>query len=162
MSADVTEASASSPTKHRRSSSSAAGVLSAADVEAKGDKLVIHKDAAGAKISWKMNSASSNISDPDLLGKHVTTPPVKKLDLKFPQTGLIITARNMKGVTYKDVCDAIHKQMKKRADDELDKPYLAGLYYDDEDASPTTLRLALTEHGAPVGKKSKKKGGDDA
>jgi hypothetical protein len=40
----------------------------------------------------------------------------------------------MKGVTIKDVLDTIHKQFKKKADDELgEKPYLAGFEWDREE-----------------------------
>jgi hypothetical protein len=40
----------------------------------------------------------------------------------------------MKGVTIKDVLETIHKQFKKKADDELgEKPYLAGFEWDREE-----------------------------
>jgi hypothetical protein len=48
-----------------------------------------------------------------MLKKHLTTPPVKKIDLHFP-LGLEVTARNMKGVTIKDALDAIYKQYRKK------------------------------------------------
>ena len=48
-----------------------------------------------------------------MLKKHLTTPPVKKIDLHFP-LGLEVTARNMKGVTIKDAVDAIYKQYRKK------------------------------------------------
>lgn len=48
-----------------------------------------------------------------MLKLHLTKPPVKKIDLRFP-LGLEVTARNMKGVTIKDALDAIHKSYKKR------------------------------------------------
>jgi hypothetical protein len=47
------------------------------------------------------------------LKKHLTTPPVKKIDLHFP-LGLEVTARNLKGVTIKDALDAIYKQYRKK------------------------------------------------
>lgn len=55
------------------------------------------------------------LDDPEkaALKKHLTTPPVKKIDLHFP-LGLEVTARNMKGVTIKDALDAIYKQYRKK------------------------------------------------
>jgi hypothetical protein len=91
----------------------------------------------------------------------LTTPPVKKIDLHFP-LGLEVTARNLKGVTVKDALDAIHKQFKKRADDELDLPYLAGFEWDKEE-SWTRLVVHLrkdagqTGFGGSGGKKKKNK-----
>lgn len=38
---------------------------------------------------------------------------VKAIVLHFP-LGLEVTARNLKGVTIKDACDAIYKQFKKK------------------------------------------------
>lgn len=35
------------------------------------------------------------------------------MDLRF-SLGLVVTARNLKGVTIKDACDAIYKQYKKK------------------------------------------------
>jgi hypothetical protein len=89
-------------------------------------------------------------------------PPVKKIDLHFP-LGLEVTARNSKGVTIKDALDAIHKQFKKKADDELDNPYLAGFEWDKEECW-TRLVVHQTKHGAPAApsKKSKKKSKDEA
>ena len=54
-----------------------------------------------------------SLEEKEVLKKHLTTPPVKKIDLHFP-LGLEVTARNMKGVTIKDALDAIHKQFKKK------------------------------------------------
>ena len=48
-----------------------------------------------------------------MLKKLLTTPPIKKIDLRFP-LGLEITARNLKGVTIKDALDVIYKQYKKK------------------------------------------------
>lgn len=52
------------------------------------------------------------MEDKEILTKHLTTPPIKKIDLHFP-LGLEVTARNLKGVTIKDALDAIHKKFKK-------------------------------------------------
>ncbi|KAF3937011.1 hypothetical protein ABW19_dt0209621 [Dactylella cylindrospora] len=51
--------------------------------------------------------------------------------------------------------------MKKRQDDELDEPYLAGLIYDptDADLGYGTMRVVLKKEGAPPSKK-KSKGGE--
>ncbi|KAK6354957.1 hypothetical protein TWF696_004085 [Orbilia brochopaga] len=140
---------------HRRASSSATGVMSANDLPA--DKVLkLPKDAG--KIGWKINTSSSTIPDPDVLKKILTDPPLKKIDIQFP-TGVTVTARNLKGVTFKDALDAIHKQFKKRADDELSEPYLAGFYHDEDDKGKAVLRVGLSKEGAPTGKKGKK-GGD--
>ena len=47
---------------------------------------------------------------------------MKKIDLHFP-LGLEVTARNMKGVTIKDACDAIYKQFKKKVSPVIPRPY---------------------------------------
>lgn len=88
---------------------------------------------------------------------YLVTPPVKKIDLVWP-LGLSVTARNLKGVTVKDALDAIYKQFKKKADDELDKPYLAGFEWDKEECW-TRLIVHQTKNGPPAApsKKSKKK-----
>ena len=101
------------------------------------------------------------MEDPAILKLPLTKPPIKRIDLQF-QLGLEVTARNLKGVTIKDALDAIHKQFKKKADDELDKPYLAGFEWDPEtawdklivhqSAQPTTFASG----GGKKGKKSKK------
>merc|ERR1711939_558640 len=68
------------PTKHRRSSSIVEGVFNINDLE---------KENVDIKL--------------------LTTPPIRKIDLKWP-LGLEVTARNKMGVTIKDACDAIYKQ----------------------------------------------------
>ncbi|KAF3917710.1 hypothetical protein ABW20_dc0100275 [Dactylellina cionopaga] len=163
MSADVTKAPATgaaegSTSKHRRTSSSVPGVLSSTELEEQQIILKPVKDAA--KIGWKINTASSAAPDPDILKKVLTQPPVKKVDLQFP-TGITITARNMKGVTFKDAFDAIHKQFKKRADDELDQPYLDGFRYDEKDVGKGILLVLLSNQGVASGG-SKKKNKKDA
>jgi len=45
--------------------------------------------------------------------KMATTPPMSRLDLKFPM-GLVVTARNKKGITIKDCLDVIWKQFRKK------------------------------------------------
>ncbi|EWC46865.1 hypothetical protein DRE_03877 [Drechslerella stenobrocha 248] len=141
---------------HRRASSSASGVLGATDLT---EDHVLNLPKEAAKIGWKINTASSTLQEPDLLKKHLTTPPMKKIDLQLP-TGLTITARNLKGVTFKDALDAIHKQYKKRADDELPEPYLAGFWHDEEDKGKAILRVALGANGPPTSSKKKGKGAD--
>ena len=89
----------------------------------------------------------------------LTEPPIKKIDLHFP-LGLEVTARNLKGVTIKDALDAIHKQFKKKADDELEEPYFKGFEWDPEE-SWTRLKVHSQKEGAPVSKKKGKKGGDE-
>ncbi|KAJ5957829.1 hypothetical protein N7501_012108 [Penicillium viridicatum] len=113
------------------------------------------------KTGWKLNTSPSTIEDKEILKMFLVTPPVKKIDLHFP-LGLEVTARNLKGVTIKDALDAIYKQFKKKADDELDKPYLAGFEWDKEECW-TRLIVHQKKEGAPQpSKKTKKKSKDAA
>jgi len=140
----------SSPPKekgHRRASSSAAGVMNINDLEASGIDLKIAIETQ--KTGWKINKSPSTVEEPSVLKVLLTTPPVKKIDLHFP-LGMEVTARNMKGVTIKDAMDAIYKAYKKRADDELDKPYLAGFEWDKEE-SWTRLIVHLQKEQGSVG-----------
>jgi len=144
---------------HRRASSSAAGVYNVNDLEAQGIDLKIAPETQ--RLGWKINTSPSTVEEKELLKKFLTTPPVKKIDLHFP-LGLEVTARNLKGVTIKDALDAIHKAYKKRADDELDRPYLAGFEWDKEE-SWTRLVVHLQKDAGPMThvSKKKKKGGDE-
>jgi hypothetical protein len=141
-------------TKHRRSSSSAAGVYNINDLEKEGKELLIAKETQ--KLNWKINKSPATLDEKDVLKKMLTTPPVKKIDLHFP-LGLEVTARNLKGVTIKDALDAIYKQYRKRADDELENPVLAGFEWDKEE-SWTRLIVHCKKEGAPQPKKKGKKG----
>jgi len=115
---------------HRRASSMAADVYAIEDLEQ--EKKEIQISIETQKLGWKLNESSSKVEDPAVLKLPLCLPKVKKITLHFP-LGLEVTARNMKGVTIKDALDAIHKQFKKRADDELEKPYLAGFEWDPEE-----------------------------
>ncbi|KAF4595453.1 WD repeat containing protein 44 [Ophiocordyceps camponoti-floridani] len=150
----------SSPPKekgHRRTSSSAAGVMNINDLEKDGVELSLPVETQ--KTGWQINSSPMTIDDPSILKIHLTKPPVKKIDLHFP-LGMEVTARNLKGVTIKDAMDAIYKAYKKRADDELDNPYLAGFEWDKEE-SWTRLVVHLQKQpsasGVGGGKKKKNK-----
>ncbi|KZZ99446.1 hypothetical protein AAL_02018 [Moelleriella libera RCEF 2490] len=152
----------SSPPKergHRRQSSSAAGVMNINDLEKDGIELEIAFETQ--KTGWKINKSPTSVEDPAILKLPLTKPPVKKIDLHFP-LGMEVTARNLKGVTIKDALDAIHKAYKKRADDELDNPYLAGFEWDKEE-SWTRLVVHLqsqpgvSTHQGGAKKKNKKK-----
>jgi len=149
------EGTSSGAKGHRRksSSASAAGVYSAADLEAEKKDIVLAKDVA--KLNWKINTSPASLGEADTLKKLLSTPPIKRIDLQFP-LGLHVTARNMKGVTIKDALDAIYKQMKKRQDDELDEPVLAGFIWDPSEYGYQTLKVALKKEGAPTGKKKSK------
>ena len=74
-------------------------------------------------MNRKINKSPMGLDDPEkgYLKKLLTTPPVKKIDLHFP-LGLEVTARNMKGVTIKDACDAIYKQYRKKVRRKLSLP----------------------------------------
>jgi len=144
----------------RRTTSSAPGVMNINDLEKEGTKISVAPETQ--KTGWKLNTSPSTVEDPAILKKPLTEPPLKKIDLHFP-LGLEVTARNLKGVTIKDALDAIHKQFKKKADDELEEPYLKGFEWDPEE-SWTKLKVHTQKEGPPAGKKSKKKadkGGDE-
>ena len=66
-----------------------------------------------ASLCRKINTSSSQVEDKEILTKHLTEPPVKRIDL-VTSLGMKITARNLKGVTIKDALEAIHKANKKR------------------------------------------------
>ncbi|KAL6918084.1 hypothetical protein ACHAPO_000105 [Fusarium lateritium] len=115
----------------RQSSAAAPGVYNVNDLEAEGVELELPIESQ--KTGWKINKSSSTVEDAAILKLHLTKPPVKRITLHFP-LGVEVQARNLKGVTIKDALDAIHKQYKKRADDELEKPYLAGFEWDKEES----------------------------
>ncbi|QIX01398.1 hypothetical protein AMS68_006915 [Peltaster fructicola] len=143
--------------KHRRTSSTVSGVFNILDLEK--EKADIHIAPETQKLGWKLNTSPNSIDDKEVLKKLLTTPPIKRIDLHFP-LGLEVTARNMKGVTIKDAMDAIHKQFKKKADDELDAPYLAGFEWD-RDECYTRFIVHQKKTGEPMqstSKKNKKKG----
>jgi len=142
----------------KRTSSSAPGVMNIADLEKDGIEIQVAKETQ--RLNWKLNTSPATLDDKEALKKMLTTPPVKKIDLHFP-LGLEVTARNLKGVTVKDALDAIYKQFKKKADDELDNPILAGFEWDKEE-SWTRLIVHQKKEGAPgAGKKAKKGKGED-
>ncbi|KAF7507103.1 hypothetical protein GJ744_010916 [Endocarpon pusillum] len=142
----------------KRTSSSAPGVMNVNDLERDGIELQIAKETQ--KLNWKLNTSPSTIDDKDVLKKMLTTPPVKKIDLHFP-LGLEVSARNLKGVTIKDALDAIHKQFKKKADDELENPVLAGFEWDKEESWTRLVVHQKKEGAAPSSKKSKKNKGEE-
>lgn len=140
----------------RRASSAVSGVYHIQDLEADKVELQIAKETQ--KLNWRINKSPTLLDDPEkaYLKKFLTTPPVKKIDLHFP-LGLEVSARNLKGVTIKDALDAIYKQYRKKSDDELDQPVLAGFEWDKEE-SWTRLIVHCKKEGAPQPKKKAKKG----
>ncbi|PLB44049.1 hypothetical protein P170DRAFT_431032 [Aspergillus steynii IBT 23096] len=140
---------------HKRNSSVSEGVWNIKDLEAQKIELTLPIETQ--KTGWKLNTSPATIEDRDILKLQLINPPVKKIDLHFP-LGLEVTARNIKGVTIKDALDAIYKQFKKKADDELEEPYLAGFEWD-KDECWTRLIVHQTKRGPPQqpSKKSKKK-----
>jgi hypothetical protein len=143
----------------RQSSAAAPGVWNVNDLEPEGRDLELAPETQ--KTGWKINTSPNTVEDPAILKLPLSEPPVKRIDLHFP-LGKEVTARNLKGVTIKDALDAIHKAYKKRSDDELDKPYLAGFEWDKEE-SWTRLVVHLqtqptsTTMGGNVGGGKKKK-----
>ncbi|GAB1209019.1 hypothetical protein APSETT445_007784 [Aspergillus pseudonomiae] len=150
------EADKASKKTHRRQSSQSDGIWNIKDLEEKKIELTLPIETQ--RTGWKLNTSPSTIEDKDILKLHLVTPPVKKIDLHFP-LGLEVTARNLKGVTIKDALDAIYKQFKKKANDELDKPYLAGFEWDKEECWTRLIVHQKKEGPAPQtsSKKSKKK-----
>jgi hypothetical protein len=96
---------------HKRVTSQTEGIWNIKDLEEQKIDLKINVETQ--KTGWKLNTSPSTVDDKDILKKLLVTPPVKKIDLKFP-LGLEVTARNLKGVTIKDALDAIYKQFKKK------------------------------------------------
>ncbi|KAH7157625.1 hypothetical protein B0J13DRAFT_520355 [Dactylonectria estremocensis] len=148
----------------RRASSINPDVLNITELEEKGIELTLAPETQ--KTGWKINASPNGIEDPSILKLPLTKPMVRKIDLHF-KLGKEVTARNLKGVTIKDALDAIHKAYKKRSDDELDTPYLAGFEWDKEE-SWTQLVVHLqtqptaTTFGAASGGGKKKKNKDKA
>ncbi|KAH8808474.1 hypothetical protein F5884DRAFT_372109 [Xylogone sp. PMI_703] len=146
----------------RRASSSVPGVYNIADLEKEGKEIHIAKETQ--RLNWRINKSPMSLEEPEksYLKKMLTEPPIKKIDLHFP-LGLEVTARNLKGVTIKDALDAIYKQFRKKADDELETPVLAGFEWDKEE-SWTRFIVHCKKEGAPAPKKKSKKDkdGDDA
>jgi len=142
---------------HRRKSSLAPDVKNTIDLEKEGTKIEIAPETQ--KLNWKINTSPGTLDEKDVLKKPLCMPKVKKMDLHF-RLGLTVTARNLKGVTIKDALDAIHKQFKKKADDELDDPILAGFEWDPEENYHQFI-VHLKKQGASQPSKKKKKGGAD-
>ncbi|KAK4635921.1 hypothetical protein CLAFUW4_00936 [Fulvia fulva] len=147
---------ADSKVKHRRTSSTVTGVFKIEDLEKEGVELKIAPETQ--KLNWKVNTSPATVDDKDVLKKLLTTPPIKKIDLHWP-LGLEVTARNLKGVTIKDALDAIYKQYKKKADDEISDPYLAGFEWDKEECYTRFVVHQKKNGEAPSGGGGKKKKG---
>ncbi|CAL5873522.1 uncharacterized protein PFLUO_LOCUS7802 [Penicillium psychrofluorescens] len=146
---------------HKRTPSKSGEVWNINDLEEQ--KIELSLPIETQKTGWKLNTSPNTVEDRDILKLHLVNPPVKKIDLHFP-LGLEVTARNLKGVTIKDALDAIHKQFKKKADDELEKPYLAGFEWDKEESWTRLIVHQKKENSGaqPSSKKSKKKNKEEA
>ncbi|KAJ5563873.1 uncharacterized protein N7503_001362 [Penicillium pulvis] len=157
-----TETEVKKEKKSRRLSSQAEDVWNIKDLEEQ--KIEITLPIETQKTGWRLNTSPNTVEDKDILKLKLTNPPVKKIDLHFP-LGLEVTARNLKGVTIKDALEAIHKQFKKKADDELEKPYLAGFEWDKEECWTRFIVHQTDKNTAPHqnenSKKSKKKKKDE-
>ncbi|KAI5282659.1 hypothetical protein KEM54_002651 [Ascosphaera aggregata] len=115
---------------HRKGSADNSNIRSIKDLKEEGVELAVAPETQ--KLNWKFNTPASSVEDKDYLKLHLVTPPVKKIDLIFP-LGTKVTARNLHGVTIKDALDAMYKLNKKKADDELDLPYLKGFEWNKEE-----------------------------
>jgi len=144
--------------KTRRASSLNPDVHNMVDLEKEGKEIKIAAETQ--KLNWKMNTSPGTIEEKDILKKPLCLPMVRKIDLHFP-LGLEVTARNLKGVTIKDALDAIHKQFKKKADDELENPYLAGFEWDKDECYTRFVVHQKKTGEASAPSKKKKKGGDE-
>lgn len=142
----------------RRASSLRADVFNMADLEKEKKEIAIAPETQ--KLNWKLNTSPATLEDQDVLKKPLCLPLVRKIDLHFP-LGLEVTARNLKGVTIKDALDAIHKQFKKKADDELDLPVLAGFEWDPEECYTRFIVHQKKEGAPPPSKKKKQKNADE-
>ncbi|KAH6645205.1 hypothetical protein BKA67DRAFT_665040 [Truncatella angustata] len=152
-----------------RKSSSAPGVMNLDELRDNGTPIQVAIETQ--RTGWRINSSSTTVEDKEVLKKMLTTPPVKRIDIEFP-LGMTVTARNNKGVTIKDALDAMHKPNKKRADDELDKPYLEGFEWNgkrdgntEEETKHEWTRLHVRLQSTPGiassgGKKKNKKNKD--
>ncbi|KAH7174185.1 uncharacterized protein B0J16DRAFT_388010 [Fusarium flagelliforme] len=109
------------------------------DLEAEGTEIEVATETQST--GWKINQPSTTVEDPSILELHLTNPPVKRIDLHFP-LGTNVTARNATGVTIKDALDAIYKAFKRRSDEELEKLYLAGFEWDNENWAQLTVHRA--------------------
>ncbi|KAM0265693.1 hypothetical protein ACHAQJ_000127 [Trichoderma viride] len=120
----------SSPPKdkgHRRTSSSAAGVMSIMEINESHAPLKLAVETQ--QTAWKINQRPKDLDNDQLLQMSLTQPPIKSITLKFPH-GKEVVARNLKGLTIGDALSTIYKANKNRADDELDNPYLKGFAWD--------------------------------
>ncbi|KAI8712979.1 hypothetical protein NCS52_01240900 [Fusarium sp. LHS14.1] len=121
-----------------------------------------HGHGKAAPGVWDVNDLEPEGMDLEVV---IETQKTGWIDLHFP-LGAEVTARNLRGVTIKDALDAIHKVYKKRSNDELDKPYLAGFEWDKEE-SWTQLVVHLQSQPATSGgfgggkKKNKQRDSDD-
>jgi len=148
----TTAAKNKTPAASKPANDKKATVFNIADLEKDGVELQISPETQ--KLDWKLNTSPGTVDDKEALKKPLCQPLIKKIDLRFP-LGLEVTARNLKGVTIKDALDAIHKQYKKKEDDEMEEPYLAGFEWDKEE-SWTKLTIH-TKKEATGGMKKKKK-----
>jgi len=128
-------------------------VFSIADLEKDGAEIKLNPETL--QLNWKVNTSPGTIDGVDLK-QPLCTPLIKKVDLVFP-TGIEVTARNLRGVTIRDALDAIHKQLKKKADDEMDEPYLKGFEWDKE-TTYTKFGVHFQREAAAPPKKKKGKG----
>jgi hypothetical protein len=153
----LTQDSKKEEPKKRRGSSLHADVFNMADLEKEKKEIKIAPETQ--KLNWKLNTSPATLDEKDVLKKPLCLPLVRKVDLHFP-LGLEVTARNLRGVTIKDALDAIYKQFKKKADDELDLPILAGFEWDPEECY-TRFIVHQKKEGAPAPSKKKKKNQDE-
>lgn len=141
---------------HKRGASTAvAGVYTEEQLKAENKPLTVVKEVE--RLNWKINTSTTTLTDhPDnaALKKPITSPPISKLQLRFP-TGITLTARNKNGVTIKDAFDVIWKQYRKKADDEIDLPVLARLEFDAEDYGFGTLLVRCKKEADAPSKKKK-------
>ncbi|KAI5305726.1 hypothetical protein KEM56_003492 [Ascosphaera pollenicola] len=145
---------------HRRASSANENVRSIKDLKEEDVELAVAPETQKLNCVGKFNTPASTVEDKDVLKKYLVTPPVKKIDLIFP-LGTKVTARNLHGVTIKDALDAMYKLNKKKADDEIDLPYLKGFEWNKKENYEVLFihqqKEGSHQHHDGSSKKSKKK-----
>ncbi|KAK5995242.1 hypothetical protein PT974_03641 [Cladobotryum mycophilum] len=126
----------SSPPKekgHRRMSSSSNVQLTLEEVNEKELELKVAPETQ--QTGWKINASVNSVETPDILKLHLTTPPLKKVALRFllgrdGALGKELIARNKDGVTINDALSTIHKAYRKTKDEDIELPYLKGFAWE--------------------------------
>ncbi|ORY79380.1 hypothetical protein BCR37DRAFT_381522 [Protomyces lactucae-debilis] len=140
---DTTMSTSPMSSRSRRRSSAAEGVFSPKELQEVGVEIVPNPNIK--KLKWRICESPAKLAEADLdkadwMHEMLTTPPVNRIDLKFPQS-LTLTVRKPKGVTCKDAMDVVYKKFKHKALEDIAEPQLDELEWDRNDYA--TLELLL-------------------